>query len=54
MKRFANRPELHLRHTNAANPHAIDQSELDRVVQDGHAVVAKFIEQRYRIIKGNA
>jgi hypothetical protein len=51
IKTFANRPELHLRHTTAEDPLAIEQAELDKVIQDGHAIVMAFIEQRYAALK---
>jgi hypothetical protein len=51
IKTFANRRELHLRHTTADDPQAIDQDELDRVLEDGRKVVATFLEQRYKAHK---
>jgi hypothetical protein len=51
IKTFANRPELHLRHTNAADPLAIEQSELDHVIKVGHEIVMAFIEHRFKELK---
>jgi hypothetical protein len=47
IKTLANKPELHLRHTNAADPQGIDQPELDRVVADARAILAAFIASEY-------
>ena len=47
IKKLANKPELHLRHTNAADPEGIEQSELDRVGVDGSAILAAFIAREY-------
>jgi hypothetical protein len=47
IKRLANKPELHLRHTNADDAEGIDQAELDRVVADSRAILAAFIARKY-------
>ena len=47
IKKLANKKELHLRHTTAADPEGVDQAELDRAVADGRAILSAFIAREY-------
>jgi hypothetical protein len=47
IKVLANKKELHLRHTTAADPEGIDQADIDRVIADGRAILGAFIAREY-------
>jgi hypothetical protein len=47
IKTLANKKELHLRHTTAADPQGIVQADIDRTVADGRAILFAFIALEY-------
>jgi hypothetical protein len=47
IKTLANKKELHLRHTTAADPQGVVQADIDRTVADGRAILFAFIALEY-------
>jgi hypothetical protein len=47
IKMLANKKELHLRHTTAADPEGVDQADLDKAVAAAKAILLAFISHEY-------
>jgi hypothetical protein len=47
IKVLANKKELHLRHTTAADPEGVDQADLDKAVADAKAILSAFLSHEY-------
>jgi hypothetical protein len=47
IKKLANKPELHLRHTTADDPEGVDQAQFDKAVADGTTILSAFIAREF-------